>query len=149
MLGILGLIQVAKYPEVFKALNPYYAYNLLSVHPDGFSCWALCFSVLLVQKHCIQTWAIAEEKYSDQLDFRENYIGPKLFWQAAYLIHHEGETLTTLGGPNGNPFYLIMADWFQPIGIIIATLASLSGIISGSFTLINEAMRLNFWPKVK
>jgi KUP system potassium uptake protein len=52
MLGILGLIQVAKHPEVFKALNPYYAYNLLSVHPDGFSCWALCFSVLLVQKHC-------------------------------------------------------------------------------------------------
>jgi KUP system potassium uptake protein len=43
MLGILGLIQVAKHPEVFKALNPYYAYNLLSVHPDGFSCWALCF----------------------------------------------------------------------------------------------------------
>jgi KUP system potassium uptake protein len=34
MLGILGLIQVAKHPEVFKALNPYY--NLLSVHPDGF-----------------------------------------------------------------------------------------------------------------
>jgi hypothetical protein len=77
---ILGLIQVAKHPEVFKALNPYYAYNLLSVHPDGFFCWALCFSVLLVQKHCIRTWAIAEEKYSDQLDFRENYIGPKLFW---------------------------------------------------------------------
>jgi KUP system potassium uptake protein len=48
-----------------------------------------------------------------------NYFG-----QAAYLIHHEGETLTTLGGPNGNPFYLIMADWFQPIGIIIATLAA-------------------------
>jgi KUP system potassium uptake protein len=61
MLGILGLIQVAKYPEVFKALNPYYAYNLLSVHPDGFSCWALCFSVLLVQKHCIRTWAIGRK----------------------------------------------------------------------------------------
>jgi KUP system potassium uptake protein len=74
-----------------------------------------------------------------------NYFG-----QAAYLIHHEGETLTTLG-PNGNPFYLIMADWFQPIGIIIATLAAViasQALISGSFTLINEAMRLNFWPKV-
>jgi KUP system potassium uptake protein len=45
-----------------------------------------------------------------------NYFG-----QAAYLIHHEGETF--LGGPNGNPFYL-MAGWFQPIGIIIATLAA-------------------------
>jgi hypothetical protein len=79
MLGILGLIQVAKYPEVLKHLIPttpiiYYLYI------RGFSCWALCFSVLLVQKHCIRTWAIAEEKYSDQLDFRENYIGPKLFW---------------------------------------------------------------------
>jgi KUP system potassium uptake protein len=74
-----------------------------------------------------------------------NYFGQ------AYLIHHEGETLTTRG-PNGNPFYLIMADWFQPIGIIIATLAAViasQALISGSFTLINEAMRLNFWPKVK
>jgi KUP system potassium uptake protein len=44
-----------------------------------------------------------------------------------------------------------MADWFQPIGIIIATLAVIASqaLISGSFTLINEAMRLNFWPKVK
>jgi KUP system potassium uptake protein len=150
MLGILGLIQVAN-PEVFKALNPYYAYNLLSVHPDGFSCWALCFSVLLVQKHCIRTWDCGK-------NIRISWIFVKItlvlnyFGQAAYLIHHEGETLTTLGGPNGNPFYLIMADWFQPIGIIIATLAAViasQALISGSFTLINEAMRLNFWPKVK
>ena len=60
--------------------------------------------------------------------------------------------LQSLGGENGNPFYLIMADWFQPIGIVIATLAAViasQALISGSFTLINEAMRLNFWPKVK
>jgi len=76
-----------------------------------------------------------------------NYFG-----QGAYLIHHEGETLVGLGGENGNPFYLIMADWFQPIGIVVATLAAViasQALISGSFTLINEAMRLNFWPKVK
>jgi KUP system potassium uptake protein len=45
-----------------------------------------------------------------------------------------------------------MADWFQPIGIVVATLAAIiasQALISGSFTLINEAMRLNFWPKVK
>lgn len=45
-----------------------------------------------------------------------------------------------------------MADWFQPIGIVIATIAAIiasQALISGSFTLINEAMRLNFWPKVK
>ncbi len=75
-----------------------------------------------------------------------NYFG-----QAAYLIQFEGQTLVELGGSNGNPFYLIMADWFQPIGITIATLAAViasQALISGSFTLINEAMRLNFWPKV-
>jgi KUP system potassium uptake protein len=76
-----------------------------------------------------------------------NYFG-----QAAYLIQHEGKTLQSLGGANGNPFYLIMPNWFLPFGIIIATLAAViasQALISGSFTLINEAMRLNFWPKVK
>ncbi len=76
-----------------------------------------------------------------------NYFG-----QAAFLIKHEGETLRSLGGSNANPFYLSMASWFQPIGIVVATLAAViasQALISGSFTLINEAMRLNFWPKVK
>jgi len=45
-----------------------------------------------------------------------------------------------------------MAEWFKPVGIVVATLAAViasQALISGSFTLINEAMRLNFWPKVK
>jgi KUP system potassium uptake protein len=93
----------------------------------------------------------AEALYSDmghcgRKNIRISWIFVKItlvlnyFGQAAYLIHHEGETLTT-GGPNGNPFYLIMADWFQPIGIIIATLAAViasQALISGSFTLINK-----------
>jgi KUP system potassium uptake protein len=76
-----------------------------------------------------------------------NYFG-----QGAYLIQHNGSTLSQLNNYNPNPFYLIMADWFQPIGIIVATLAAIiasQALISGSFTLINEAMRLDFWPKVK
>jgi KUP system potassium uptake protein len=85
MLGILGLIQVAKYPEVFKALNPYYAYNLLSVHPDGFSCWALCFSVLLVQKHCGH--GPLRKKIFGSVGFSKNITN--YFGQTAYLIHHE------------------------------------------------------------
>jgi KUP system potassium uptake protein len=153
MLGILGLIQVTKYPEVFKAFNPYYAYHLLSIHPDGF--FVLGFVFLCTTG--------AEALYSDmghcgRKNIRVSWIFVKTtlvlnyFGQAAYLIHHEGETLQTLGGSNGNPFYLIMADWFQPIGIVIATLAAViasQALISGSFTLINEAVRLNFWPKVK
>jgi KUP system potassium uptake protein len=153
MLGILGLIQITKHPEVFKAFNPYYAYNLLSIHPDGF--FVLGFVFLCTTG--------AEALYSDmghcgRKNIRISWIFVKTtlvlnyFGQAAFLIHHEGETLQNIGGANGNPFYLIMADWFQPIGIVIATLAAViasQALISGSFTLINEAMRLNFWPKVK
>ena len=153
MLAVLGIIQITKHPEVFKAINPYYAYQLLSIHPDGF--FVLGFVFLCTTG--------AEALYSDmghcgRKNIRISWIFVKTalvlnyFGQAAYLIHHEGQTLQNLGGKNGNPFYLIMEDWFQPIGIVIATLAAViasQALISGSFTLIKEAMRLNFWPKVK
>lgn len=153
MLAILGVVQISQHTEVFKALNPYYAYHLLSIHPEGF--FVLGFVFLCTTG--------AEALYSDmghcgRKNIRISWIFVKTalvlnyFGQGAYLIHHEGQTLESLGGTNGNPFYLIMPDWFQPIGIIIATLAAViasQALISGSFTLINEAMRLNFWPKVK
>lgn len=150
MLAILGGIQIFKHVEVLQAINPYYAYKLLSIHPDGF--FVLGFVFLCTTG--------AEALYSDmghcgRKNIRISWIFVKTalvlnyFGQGAFLIHHEGETLKSLGG---NPFYLIMADWFQPIGIVVATLAAViasQALISGSFTLINEAMRLNFWPKVK
>ncbi len=153
MLGLLGFLQVVNHIEVFKAINPYYGYRLLSIHPEGF--YVLGFVFLCTTG--------AEALYSDmghcgRKNIRISWAFVKItlvlnyFGQAAYLIQHEGETLQSLGGKNGNPFYLIMADWFQPFGIVIATMAAViasQALISGSFTLINEAMRLNFWPKVK
>ena len=109
MLAVLGIIQITKHPEVFKAINPYYAYQLLSVHPDGF--FVLGFVFLCTTG--------AEALYSDmghcgRKNIRISWIFVKsalvlnYFGQAAYLIHHEGRTLQNLGGQNGNPFYLIM-----------------------------------------
>lgn len=153
MLAILGIIQIVQHPDVFKAINPFYAYNLLTIHPEGF--FVLGFVFLCTTG--------AEALYSDmghcgRKNIRISWIFVKTalmlnyFGQAAYLIAQGGETLQSLGGKNGNPFYLIMPSWFQPFGIVIATLAAViasQALISGSFTLINEAMRLNFWPKVK
>ncbi|PWA07380.1 KUP/HAK/KT family potassium transporter [Flavobacterium psychrotolerans] len=157
MLGILGVIQISSNLEVLKAINPYYAYHLLiadkGINPEGF--YVLGFVFLCTTG--------AEALYSDmghcgRKNIRISWIFVKItlllnyFGQAAYLIQHEGETLRSLGGSNSNPFYLSMPTWFQPIGIVIATLAAViasQALISGSFTLINEAMRLNFWPKVR
>ncbi|HQW00791.1 MAG TPA: KUP/HAK/KT family potassium transporter, partial [Bacteroidia bacterium] len=71
-----------------------------------------------------------------------NYLG-----QSAWLLEREGSLLK-----DKNPFFEMMPQWFLIPGIVIATAAAIvasQALISGSFTLINEAIRLNFWPKVR
>lgn len=155
MLGILGVAHIFHNVDVFAALNPYYAIHLLSIHHEGF--YVLGFVFLCTTG--------AEALYSDmghcgRDNIRISWVFVKsmlvlnYFGQGAYLIAHSGKTLSTLSGSTanpGNPFYLLMPDWFLPFGIAIATSAAViasQALISGSFTLISEAMRLNFWPKV-
>lgn len=147
MLGTLGAIQLSSNIAVLKAINPYYAYQLLFNHPEGF----------LVLGAVFLCTTGAEALYSDlghcgKGNIRISWIFVKLtlllnyFGQGAWLISNEGKHLSQ------NPFFGIMPEWFIPIGIGVATLAAIvasQALISGSFTLINEAMRLNFWPKVK
>jgi KUP system potassium uptake protein len=147
MLAILGAAQISTNYGVMSAINPYYAYKLLFLHPNGF----------LVLGAVFLCTTGAEALYSDlghcgKENIRISWIFVKTalvlnyFGQGAWLIAQEGHKLTT------NPFYSIMPQWFVPSGVIIATLAAIvasQALISGSFTLINEAMRLNFWPKVK
>ncbi len=155
MLGILGSAYIVQSLWVFKALNPYYAFHLLSIHHEGF--YVLGFVFLCTTG--------AEALYSDmghcgRNNIRVSWIFVKsmlvlnYFGQGAYLVEHSGQTLTQISGnPSdpANPFYLIMPDWFLPFGIAVATSAAViasQALISGSFTMISEAMRLNFWPKV-
>ena len=156
MLGTLGMYQLLGDFHVLKALNPYYAIHLLSIHSEGY--FVLGFVFLCTTG--------AEALYSDLghcgiKNIRLSWIFVKLmlvinyFGQGAYLINNSGKTLSFLtANPDapGNPFYLIMPEWFLPIGITIATVAAIiasQALISGSFTLINEAIRLNLWPKVR
>lgn len=152
MLAVLGIIQISHNTDVLCAVNPYYAIHLLNIHPEGF--YVLGFVFLCTTG--------AEALYSDmghcgRKNIRISWVFVKLalllnyFGQGAYLIKHEGEVLTSINANNVNPFYFIMPDWFLPFGIVIATMAAViasQALISGSFTLINEAMRLSFWPKV-
>ncbi|MEO0038008.1 MAG: Low affinity potassium transport system protein kup [Bacteroidota bacterium] len=155
MLAVLGVLQITQNIEVFKALNPYYAYNLLTSDAKGegffilgavFLCTTGAEALYSDMGHCGRkniriSWAFVKTTLV------LNYFG-----QGAYLLAHQGKTLDVISSHNSNPFYLIMPEWFKPVGIVVATLAAViasQALISGSFTLINEAMRLNFWPKVK
>lgn len=147
MLSLLGAAQLSTNIGVLAAINPYYAYKLLFLHPGGF--------VILGAVFLCTTGA--EALYSDlghcgRKNIRITWIFVKTalvlnyFGQGAWCISQQGHILTT------NPFYGIMPKGFVPVGIIISTIAAIvasQALISGSFTLINEAMRLNFWPKVR
>lgn len=147
MLLVLGCSQIIHHPDILKALNPIYAYNLLVEYPKGF--WLLGAVFLCTTG--------AEALYSDlghcgkeniritwifvKIALLTNYLG-----QGAWLMHQNSAYLNGM-----NPFYEIMPQWFLIIGIIIATLAAIiasQALISGSFTLVNEAISLNFWPRV-
>ncbi len=150
MLGVLGVTQLAGNWDILSALNPYYTYKLLATHPSG---------ILILGAVFLCTTG-AEALYSDlghcgKNNIRISWIFVKTmlvlnyFGQGAWLIAHEGQKLENFKATN--PFYAIMPDAFMPYGIVIATIAAIiasQALISGSFTLINEAMRLNLWPKV-
>jgi KUP system potassium uptake protein len=156
MLAVLGAAHIMDDLSIFKALNPYYAIRFLTVYPEGF--WLLGAVFLCTTG--------AEALYSDlghcgRGNIRITWVFVKAcllinyFGQGASLLAlHRGLTITpqvkeTL---NINAFYDLMPEWFVLIGVVIATTAAIiasQAMISGSFTLIGEAMRLNLWPKLK
>jgi KUP system potassium uptake protein len=147
MLLFFGLNQVLIHPDILSALNPYYAYDLLTNYPSGF--WLLGAVFLCTTG--------AEALYSDLghcgiKNIRISWVFVKISLVVAYLgqaswLMHQGETLL-----NGrNPFFEIIPSWFLLPSIVIATCATIiasQALISGSFTLISEAMNMNFWPRV-
>ncbi len=148
MLGILGVSQIVQYPRIFEALNPIYGVRLLVEHPNGF--WLLGAIFLCTTG--------AEALYSDLGHCgRKNIQYSWIFVKIALVLNYLGQgawalvrNKPTLNGLN--PFFAIVPSWFLVPSVIIATMASIiasQALISGSFTLISEAISLNFWPRVK
>lgn len=152
VLAVMGSRYVFTDLTIFRAVNPAYAFRLLTSEGGFFTLGAVFLCATGVEAlysdlgHCGKQNVRASWGFV-KLSLLLNYFG-----QGVYLIEaaREGKTLAQLDVPN--PFFGIMPEWFQVPGIIIATLAAIvasQAMISGSFTLINEAVRLNFWPKVR
>lgn len=148
MLAVLGISWVITNPSVFKALDPGYALQLLFFHENGF--WILGAIFLCTTG--------AEALYSDLGHCgRGNIQVSWVFVKLSLLLNYFGQgawMLTQTGSQLGehNPFYEIMPAWFLLPGIIVSTCAAIiasQALISGSFTLATEAMRLSVFPKAK
>jgi KUP system potassium uptake protein len=148
MLAVLGINSLVAHPEVLKALNPYYAFKLLVEYPKGF--WLLGAVFLCTTG--------AEALYSDLGHVgRSNIRVGWIFVSICLLLNYFGQSawlMTQQGSVLGEriPFYSIMPEWFLIVGIIIATMATIiasQALISGTFSLINEAVKLKLWPSTR
>jgi KUP system potassium uptake protein len=146
-IGVLGFLQVIQHPGILAAISPVYAYRFLTAYPGGF---ILLGAVFL----CVTG---SEALYADlghcgRTNIRVSWIFVKLtlllsyFGQGAWLMMH------IESGAYVNPFFEMMPRWFLIPGVVLATAAAIiasQAIISGSFTLLSEAVSLNFWPKLR
>ncbi len=167
MLAVLGIVNIADDWTILKAFSPQYAINLLVNYPEGF--WLLGAVFLCTTG--------AEALYSDLGHCGKQNIRLTWIWvkssliinylgQGAYLLTQNGKLFanSTLikdaafisAHPEAellrNPFFATMPNSFLLFGIIIATAAAIvasQAMISGSFTLISVAMRLNLWPRFR
>lgn len=156
MLAVLGVVHLSDDPSIIQAINPVYGLKFLFTYPEGF--WLLGAVFLCTTG--------AEALYSDlghcgrgniriswifvKICLLLNYLGQG----ASLLNHHTGRLMdeATREHAGINAFYDLMPQWFIVPGVIIATTAAIiasQAMVTGSFTLINEAMRLNLWPKMK
>jgi KUP system potassium uptake protein len=156
MLAVLGVYHLFDDPSILKALSPHYAIDFLVNYPGGF--WLLGAVFLCTTG--------AEALYSDlghcgRGNIRVSWIYVKTclllnyFGQGAYIMaNHDGIQITPeVKAQLGiNAFFDLMPQWFIIPGVVIATSAAIiasQAMISGSFTLISEAIRLNLWPKLR
>lgn len=146
-IATMGALSLARHPEIVAALDPRYAIRLIMEHPDGF--WILGGVFLCTTGaealysdlgHCGRgnirlSWAIVK------LCLLLSYAG-----QCAWLLDHIGSTLPA------RPFYAIVPAPLLPFAIALATVATIiasQALISGSYTLVNEAMQLGLWFRTK
>jgi KUP system potassium uptake protein len=149
-LGVAGLMHVMDDPSVFKAFNPYWALHLLVTNPGA----------LVILGGVFLCTTGAEALYSDlghcgKSNIRISWIFVKLM----LILNYLGQGAWVLTNPSynphnptENPFFQLIPDNLVLYMVILATTAAViasQAMISGSFTLISEAVRLNLWPKVR
>ena len=140
-----GIKSIITRPEVLKAINPKYALQLLINYPGVFVLLGavfLCVSgaedLYVDLGHCGRQ-NVRMAWFSVKVCLLANYFG-----QAAYL-------LSTNYSAEKNPFFAIVPDSFIVFQVILATLAAIiasQSLITGSFTLVSEAIKLNLFPKL-
>jgi KUP system potassium uptake protein len=158
VIAVSGLIQILEAPSVFKALNPVYAIQFVMHYKGGLTGVAgfwLLGAVFLCTTGC-------EALYSDMgrcgkvnIRLTWTFVFPCLilcyFGQGAWLLHFQGKVLPAEVQQVGVFYSMIPLNWVIPMVIlaILATVIVSQALITGIFTMVNEAMKLKLWFNMK
>lgn len=145
MMGIMGIRGIMEFPAIFSAINPIYAIRLIMHTPH----------VLVLLGAVFLCTTGAEALYSDLGHCGSRNIQVSwIFVKASLILNYFGQGAWILSSSwtGSNPFFDIMPSWFLPFGIILATLAAIiasQALITGSYTIVSEAVSLRLFPKIK
>ncbi len=146
-IGVLGAIQILRYPTVISAINPFYGFNFF-LH-NGWYGYLVLGSVFLVVTG-------GEALYADMGHFGTRPI--RLDWFTlvlpALLLNYFGQGALLLENPGAaeNPFYRLVPGWGLYPMIVLATCAAIiasQAVISGAYSLTMQAVQLGFSPRLK
>jgi KUP system potassium uptake protein len=147
ILAALGLAGIAEAPEILWALAPWHAVNFFLLDPV-LAFLALGSVVLAVTG--------AEALYADMGHFGRKAIMISWLYVAfpCLILNYLGQSALLLRHPEAieNPFYFLAPDWARLPLVILATLATIiasQAVISGAFSVSQQAVQLGFLPRLK
>jgi KUP system potassium uptake protein len=147
VIGLLGLLGIAKYPMALRAFNPFYIVRFFAHH--GFAGLAVFGAIVL----CVSG---VEALYADMSHFGRAPIA--VAWTVvvfpALVLNYIGQGALVLAAPESlaNPFYLLTPRWALYPVVAIATAATIiasQALISGVFTLTKQGISLGFIPRMR
>ena len=145
-LGVSGLSHIIDQPQVLFALNPYYGLSFLYTH--------IAIAGLVVGAVFLAVTG-AEALYADLGHFGRKPI--VVAWFAivfpCLLLNYFGQGAFVLSNPAGaeNPFFEMHPDWARIPMVILATMATIiasQAVITGAYSLAQQAIALNLLPRM-
>jgi len=147
VIGIVGLVHMVRQPEILAALDPRYGLELILNH--GWTGFHVLGSVFLALTG-------AEALYADEGHFKGDVIRVDWFSLVlpALLLNYFGQGANLLSNPAAadNPFYLLFPSWALYPAVALATAATIiasQAVISGAFTITQQAIHLGFLPRME
>lgn len=146
VISVLGIVSIAAMPSVLEALSPHHAVAMFLADP---------FRGFLAMGAAVLAVTGAEALYADMGHFGRNPI--RVSWLAVVLpalaLNYLGQASLLLRDANAleSPFYLLAPQWFQWPLLIIASMAAIiasQAVISGAFSVTQQAIQLGFMPRM-